>query len=531
VNKQIPNYLRLVTDTSLQPAKTDDEDLAPLARVCQAFSEATDWHLEYAGDEAAGETSNLMWSAPVNPGVGNSPGHIRLFSPEAGPSPPRVPREQATLLAESIGQLWSELQHTRHALWQREAELAAGVPLIVREHDERAPSIGGRLEAVLRGGAEAIGCQAAALYLLDSATTELKLRSSWGLPRKRLTDPARPLAPALADLEALLGHAVTLVEPSLFDYWKVPEPGFRSCACVPVSSPSMPLGTLWVFSDRVREFTDTETNMLEVVAGRLAADLERELLVDEAITARGQTQQLAAAQRLQMEQTPRVAPLVEGWQIAARTMHAGPLGGTFYDWFAREDGSLSLVAGDVCQPGVEGALSASLLRGAVRAASTRACGAHPLVEQSNSVLWTGSAGSATAGVFHAIVGQNASALEFCTAGPMRVVSIRSGQFATLAGPSAALGLDETIRLASRTLSVDPGELLLVYGTTFVDADDAAPADEDTLAALDQRLALALEPRRRERAEDLADLAAEILQGYFVAQAADRLVVVLKRRER
>jgi hypothetical protein len=135
VNKQIPNYLRLVTDTSLQPAKTDDEDLAPLARVCQAFSEATDWHLEYAGDEAAGETSNLMWSAPVNPGVGNSPGHIRLFSPEAGPSPPRVPREQATLLAESIGQLWSELQHTRHALWQREAELAAGVPLIVREHD------------------------------------------------------------------------------------------------------------------------------------------------------------------------------------------------------------------------------------------------------------------------------------------------------------------------------------------------------------------------------------------------------------
>ena len=68
----------------------------------------------------------------------------------------------------------------RHALRQREAELATFVPVVVRA--DETPSLATRLEAVLRGGAEAIGCQAAGLYLLDPATTELKLRSSWGLP-------------------------------------------------------------------------------------------------------------------------------------------------------------------------------------------------------------------------------------------------------------------------------------------------------------------------------------------------------------
>ena len=44
--------------------------------------------------------------------------------------------------------------------------LAAGVP--VREHDDEEQHLALRLDAILKGGAEAVGCQAAALYLLDA---------------------------------------------------------------------------------------------------------------------------------------------------------------------------------------------------------------------------------------------------------------------------------------------------------------------------------------------------------------------------
>ncbi|MEX0676949.1 MAG: SpoIIE family protein phosphatase [Pirellulales bacterium] len=528
MNKQIPNYLRLVTDTSLQPPTTKNEDLAALERVCQAFSEATGWQLEYAAGPVPGETSNLMWSAPVNPGVGASPGHIRLILPgdRGADRAPRVRLEQAGSLADSIGSLWSELLTTRHALWQREAELAAGVPLVVRDDDEHTPSLGERLEAVLRGGAEAIGCQAAALYLLDPGTTELKLRSCWGLPRRRFAEPARPLRPALADLEALLGHAVVLVEPALFEYWKVPEQGFPACVCVPVASPSMPLGTLWAFCKHERAFTDAQTNILEVVAGRLAADLEREMLVDEAVSARDQSQQIAAAERWQKERLPRIAPLVEGWEIAARAYHAGQLGGTFYDWFALADGSLSVLAGDVEQHGVEGALAASALRGAARAFGPKRKAPHHFLRKANSILWTGSAGGDIAGLFHAIVENRGGAIQFSAAGPVRVLAIGDDAFTVLEGPSAALGQDEDIRLSTQHRRLEPGELLVAYGTTFIDDADAA-----ILAALDQRIALALAPRMRQPADDLVEMVGEILQTYFASEPADRVVVLVKRRDR
>lgn len=134
------------------------------------------------------------------------------------------------------------------------------------------------LQSVLRAGVEACECEAAALYLLDDATTSLELRASFGLPSERLSQPSRPLKGAIADLEALLGHAVALERASAFGPWRVPEE-FAAALCVPVSSPSVPLGTLWFFSDHPRDFTERQTNLAELVAGRLAAELERATLL------------------------------------------------------------------------------------------------------------------------------------------------------------------------------------------------------------------------------------------------------------
>src|SRR5690606_15231380 len=80
-----------------------------------------------------------------------------------------VPLEQARPLALAVGGLLAEIHRLRHALWQREAELAAGVPVTVRPDD--GPHLAERLQSVLKSGADAVGCQAAALYLLDDSTS------------------------------------------------------------------------------------------------------------------------------------------------------------------------------------------------------------------------------------------------------------------------------------------------------------------------------------------------------------------------
>jgi len=524
VEKQIPDYLKLAADTITEAAPVVGEDLSAIQRVCEAFEHVAGWQLEFADGDSAPTKSSLMWSAPVNPGVGNSPGHIRLFSVEQAEQP-TAPLESAAALAEAIGVLWAELITTRRALVAREAELAGGVPLVVRSADP-APTLSDRLATVLRGGAEAVGCQAAGLYVLDAATTELKLRASWGLPAKRLTEPARPLRGALGDLEALLGHAVVLIDAAMNDYWKVPEQGFGSCVCVPVSSPTMPLGTLWAYCDKPREYSDAQTNILEVVAGRLAADLERHVLVGEALTTRDQSRQVAAVARTQHDQLARRAPMIEGWEIAANAYHAGQVGGTFFDWFARRDGGLSLVAGDARTAGLEGTMIATALRSAARAMADHEHEPHRSLETAGNVLWSGSAGDAQAGAFHAIVEPGAASLKFASAGPMRVLSIGESGCKVLEVPSEPLGASDTVELATRRPKVRVGDLVVAYGTTFM-----SDADEALLAAFDQRLGVSLEPHLRLSARKLAQIAGEILEGYPTLEARDRVLVVMKRTGR
>jgi sigma-B regulation protein RsbU (phosphoserine phosphatase) len=527
VNKQIPSYLKLATDTITQTPAGHQEDWAGLIGVCRAFEQATGWQLEYAAEPLPSAQSNLMWSAPVNPGVGASPGHVRLFSIEnrrGGPTP-CASLENAGHLADALGILVGELLATRRALGQREAELASGVPLVLHA-DEESPPLGQRLEAVLRGGAEAIGCHAAGLYLLDAGTSELKLRSAWGLPAKRLIDRARPLRGALADLEALLGHAVVLADDELHGYWKVPEKGFGSCVCVPVSSPTMPLGTLWAFCHEAREFSASQTQIWEIIAGRVAAELEREVLIDAALSARDNSRQFAAAERSQQEQLPRIAPIVDGWEIAAKAHHAAALGGAFYDWFALDDGGLAVVAGQALQSGVDGALTASALRAAARAFESRRKGTNLLLERANSILWSGSAGNACAALFQAALEPNGDSVAFSAAGPLRVLAVRPSGATVVGGGSGPLGRDDTVRLDEVRRKLSPGELLLVYT-----ASGLAEGAEEALAALDKRLAASLKQRLNSSVQDLVDIANEILQAEPALDSSDRLLLAIKRRGR
>ena len=111
-----------------------------------------------------------MWSAPVDPGVGASLGLIRTGFVTSPPADRKaVELEGAVALAETVTQLWAEIVALRDGLRSSEAELAADIPVVARR--EAPAKTAERFEAILKAGAEAVGCQAAALYLLDAATT------------------------------------------------------------------------------------------------------------------------------------------------------------------------------------------------------------------------------------------------------------------------------------------------------------------------------------------------------------------------
>jgi serine phosphatase RsbU (regulator of sigma subunit) len=398
-------------------------------------------------------------------------------------------------------------------------EASRRLPTALPRNDQK--HLAERLEAVLLAGAEIVGCNAAALYLLDDATTELRLRCSWGLPVDR---PAatRPLQGALADLEALLGHAVVLRDDNLMSMWNVPE-DFPAAVCVPVSSPTTILGTIWVFSSEKRDFNDRQTNILEVVAGRLALEVERETFLRPQADAMELRTQLAAAERLQRNELPTIAPLLDGWDLAGWTAQAGNVGGAFHDWFCLPDGLLAAAVGWASQPGVAGALTAGAVKTAIRSHARYHREAQRVLPQVNLTLWTGSAGDRRAEAFLGFIETATGRVSCASAGRPSVVLLRGDVPQSLCPRSIGLGEGPEADFVPFDYQLQSGDALVVFTDNFREANGGRgqPFGQTGLAD-------AFQGEHDLSAADLLAVARTVLDDQAGAQVGDRSILVIKR---
>lgn len=380
----------------------------------------------------------------------------------------RVDLATASELASSIGAVLDELRTAYRVLQHREAELAAGVPVVPQQ--QSAGHLSMRMEHLLRGLTELVDASAAGVYLLDEATSHLKLRAAWGLPPGRLAEPPHALEGALADLEALLGHAVVVDDVARMPQWRVPE-SCRAAACVPISSPTTLLGTLWVFDDHQRGFDDRQTQLMEIVAGRIAAELEREMLLVEALEGSRIKQQLFAGERLQRGMLPTTAALPEGWQAAVWNEQAYAVGGDFYDWFLRPDGKMAFVTGHAMETGIEAALCSAAIRSAVRSHAQGNLEPDRLLAAVHFTLWTASAGDQEASLFCGVVEPSQGSIRFATAGRMAVLTRHAGRWQPTLydGPPLGAALDRPFA-AVETISA-PADAILLATPGVLDTRD------------------------------------------------------------
>ena len=523
MDKRTQDYLHLHVEELPDDGPPPVEELPALSSLCRTFTSATGWPIEFVSGTPSRHDSDLLWSAPVDPGEGTAPGHFRIGRrgrAAEGPQP-QVNLESAKLLAADLALVINELAATQQALWRREAELAAGVPVMPRS--DEAEHLAERLEAILRGGAEAVGCQAAAMYLLDDATSELKLRALWGLPRRRLAEPARPLRGAAGDLEALVGHVVVLGEDTAqFPGWKIPD-GFRTAVCVPISTPSIPLGTLWLYCHDRRDFNDNETNIIEIIAGRLSTELEREMLLAGGQQTALANQSLDAAGRWQQNQLPRITPLVEGVDLAGWTRQTGIVGGDFYDYFPLSDGSLGIAVGDALSTGVDAALLAAEMHGALRALAQRRLSPAQLVSRVNSTIWTTSVGDQSAALFYAVIDPTSGRLRYASAGDLVALHFRGDDADTFAMPTAPLGTDPDTRYRQTEIRLEAGEILLIASDGVREARDEGGRILGCSGLVD-----AIGQHRNASADSLVEIVRHRLQQHSPEPADDQTILVLRR---
>ncbi|MDR1383183.1 MAG: GAF domain-containing protein [Planctomycetaceae bacterium] len=323
-------YEKNIKTFPVENTETEHESplfLSSLPELSQAFLKVTGYHLRFA--RPGTPLRECYVTFPIKAGK-DSPVYMMGVARNLT-SVSLLPERDVETLARAIADLICESYQWQSALRQREAELAANVQLTF--HDQKNYGLAQQLETILRNGAKACHCDAAALYLLDHETSLLKLRSIWGLPEERLIEPPRQLYSTLADLEAMLGHAVILHDDDfIVERWNPPD-NFNTSVCVPVSSSTTIHGTIWFFSNSRLDFDSVALNLLEIVAGRIAIELERKMLLREGYDGMILKRQLTDAEHFMRNQLPHSkVKSGESWQIAGTISHPQPLAATFYDW-------------------------------------------------------------------------------------------------------------------------------------------------------------------------------------------------------
>jgi len=209
----------------------------------------------------AGETFRIGISG------GQSPGQLVLL-PSRDIRKPKLVGEERHKFLTALAHFVGDAYRWQHALRQYEETQAATVNVVSTQRS------GESLLLLLKESAKLADFCAASLYLLDAQHKALKIRSCWGLPEERLLDPPKPLHESLADVEAILGQIVVVNEDYLLETWQVPE-DFPMAVCLPVMTQQSIWGTLWLFSDQRRDCTEHELGLLDYIAGRVAAELEK----------------------------------------------------------------------------------------------------------------------------------------------------------------------------------------------------------------------------------------------------------------
>ncbi len=457
---RIPAYLRLHTtneeDSSGVPkgVQTPEQRAFSMDVLCQKFSEVTGADLQYGPLDAL--PSDVDWFIEVED---SRPGPMMAFGLKStNDTLDTQVLRQIENLAGEVGWLADRLHKTERALWEREAELAVGIPVTAHPEDDEA-HIAERLQAIVRCGVEAVKCSAGALYLLDEATTELKIRSHWGVDKRVFTDPARLLRGARGDLEALTGHAVVIEKRDELNYWKIPLE-FTAAVCVPVSTATMPLGTLWIYSDDARAFEDTDTNLIEMVAGRIALELEREVLIRDAGNRRNGSS-LVGAVDWQQKMLPGAAPLADGWEFATSTGASSRLTGDHCYWHSRGDGcvfsTVSSVVGDL----PEIALSSAMIAGTVRGL----CESRLVTDVVNSVnqtLWSSSDGDLLASIFASELDPLTGKIKCVAAGDVGLFIVRPHGWEELAVDPRLCGSNDVLSADVIEQKMHVDDILVVF---------------------------------------------------------------------
>ena len=210
---------------------------------------------------------------------------------------------------------------------------------------------------------EILDADTAAVLLLEEGSGHLVATAARGIEEEVREGVRVPMGSGFAGRIAATRGPILLdrVDPTTVTNPILWEKGIKVMLGVPLLSATKLLGVIHVGRLENRPFGESDVELLQVVADRVALATQTRTLAIER----------AGARLLERSLLPEKLPSCPGLELAARYVPAEgkAIGGDWYDLFTLPSGQLWIVVGDVAGRGMQASITMGRIRSALRAYS------------------------------------------------------------------------------------------------------------------------------------------------------------------
>jgi len=411
------------------------------------------------------------------PAEAPSPDAMRRMAAECGADPaalsaaasalPRwsgMQREAALRHLAATASLVSRLLGRRRELMRRDHQLRGLLKISDLLVEGR--NLTSVLNTIARQVVELLGARAAMIRILDEGASELVARAvhrlSWQFVAK---GPVR-LGESEYDRRALAGEIVSVddvvSDPRTLYPDSMKREGLVSSLLVGMIHAGEPIGTLRIYTDAQRDWTDDDKSLFRAVADHAALAVINTRLFEDVRRMERLERDVRVGRQVQRRMIPTRPPAVNGFQIGTVYEPSSRICGDFFDFIPLSNDRVGIAIGDVMGNGVSAALWMASVRASLRANLEYETDIAAVLQRVNRALCRDTLTDQFATMFFGILDPKARTLTYGNAGHEPPVRLRAGKEEALPCGSPLIGVMPDAVFEQATVTFDSGDLLVLW---------------------------------------------------------------------
>ena len=359
-------------------------------------------------------------------------------------------------------------------------------------------------------------------------------RAARGMDQSTIDDPQFQISRSVVERVAREGQPILTSDAQRDDRFSmrqsVVDLRLRSILCVPLKTKDSISGTVYV-DNRLQAgiFTQADLDLLTAIASTAAIAIENARLYQVAIEKGRLEREAQMAFQIQAGLLPRTTPQLPGWEFATRWLPAREVSGDYYDFIQLDKGKLGVVMADVSDKGMPAALFMALTRSIVRASVDHTPSPAGGIANANRLVCADSTGGMFVTLFYGLLAPATGQLTYVNAGhnPPLIYQGETGQLTGLTGTGTALGIAPDAEYEQQTVTLVPGDFLVLYTDGVTDATDTDLRE----FGLDRLQHVMLDHRHASAGEIVSALGEALEDFTGSAQQFDDIAAVVVKRVR